>query len=131
MVPDYVSALGNFCGDIGPVVHIAADHKKRGMNVVSGENIEQMEGVRVVRPVVEGQRDLLRTSLAAAESPPKPLAGWGKRLISGGGQGNSGGRGERKHARIVSKGRSKKSEVRIEPWFYFCILPSDFCILRC
>jgi hypothetical protein len=37
------------------------------------------------------------------------LSGWGKRLIPGRDQGNSGGRGERKHGRIVSK-----AEVRRE-----------------
>ena len=42
MVPDNVSALGDFGGDVGPLVHIAPDHKKRGMNVMLRQNVNQM-----------------------------------------------------------------------------------------
>jgi hypothetical protein len=41
-----------------------------------------MQRMRIIRPVIKGQRDLLRASLTAAKSTSKPLAGWRKRLIT-------------------------------------------------
>jgi len=85
-------------------MHVSSDQKKRSMSVVLGENIEQMESVRIIRPVVESQRDLLRASLTAAKSGSKPLAGRGKRLISGSGGPDQGctGDSQSKHAGIVN-----------------------------
>jgi hypothetical protein len=37
--------------------HVSPDQKKRSMSVVLGENIEQMESVRIVGPIVESQRN--------------------------------------------------------------------------
>jgi hypothetical protein len=76
MVSDYVTPFRNLCGNIRTLANITADQKKRGRNLMPGENIEQIAGVRLVWAVVEGQRDLLRTSLATAECSPEALAGW-------------------------------------------------------
>lgn len=104
MVADYVSTLRNLGNDIRALANITADQKKRALSIMPPENIEQVERVRVIRPVVEGQRDLLRTSRTSAERASKPLAGWRKRLVSGGGRPNHGHTGDSKskHARIVN-----------------------------
>jgi hypothetical protein len=104
MVSDRVSALGNLGGNTGTLAHVAANQKERSLNVIPGKNIEQMESVRVVRPVVEGQRNLLRTSLPSAESPPKPLPSRGQRLVSSSGHPDDGSTGDRKskHAAILN-----------------------------
>ena len=113
MVPDYVSAPGNFGGDIGPLVHVAPDQKKRRLNVMSRKNVEQIESVRIIWPVIEGQCDLLRTSPAPAESLPKPLSSGSQRLVSGGCQGNTNGSGRKhKHGWIVMENEKRKSESR-------------------
>jgi hypothetical protein len=94
-------------------VHITANQKKRGVNVVPGKDIKQAKRVRVIGPIVESQSDLLRTTLPPAESPPKPLASWGKRLISGSGcADNSASNGQSKHAWIVNVSPSDLSLIQ-------------------
>jgi len=104
VVPDSVTAFPNLGDDVRSLAHIPSNQKKRGLNAMPGENIEQMESVRIIRPVVESQRDLLRASLTAAKSGSKPLAGRGKRLISGSGGPDQGctGDSQSKHAGIVN-----------------------------
>ena len=85
MVPDYVSTTGDFGNDVRSLADVTADEKERGMNVMAGENIEQMESVRIVGSIVEGQGNLLRAARAAAKSASKPLAGGGHGLVSSGG----------------------------------------------
>jgi hypothetical protein len=39
VVPNYMSTLRDFDGDIRPLAHITANQKKRGTNVMPGKNI--------------------------------------------------------------------------------------------
>ena len=58
VVPDDVSALGDFGGDIGPLMHIAADQKKCCMNGIPGQNVKQVLRMWIIGPVIKGQRNL-------------------------------------------------------------------------
>jgi hypothetical protein len=58
VVADYVSTPGNFGDDVWTPTYIAANHKKGGMNVMPGENLQQMESVWVIWAIVESQCDL-------------------------------------------------------------------------
>jgi hypothetical protein len=58
VISDYVAASSNLSRDIGPLLHVFADLKERCMNVVLRKNVQQMESVRVVRAIVEGERKL-------------------------------------------------------------------------
>jgi hypothetical protein len=111
VVADYVSTLGDFADDVGPLTDIAANQEERSLDIMSRQNVKQIARVRIVGPIVEGQCDLLRSSVAAAESASKPLPGRGKRLISGRHQGGTGGSGKHKHARILMEVRNTRIQI--------------------
>jgi hypothetical protein len=89
VVPDYVSTLGNFGGDVGPLMDVAANQEERSLNVMPRQNVKQIASVRIVGPVVEGQCDLLRSSVTTTERASKPLPGWSERLVSSSSRSNS------------------------------------------
>ena len=82
VIADDVSAPGNFGGDIGTLVHVAPDHEKTSRERYVGENVEQMEGVRIIGPVVEGQCDLLRFARSRGRKLAEPLPSGSHGLVN-------------------------------------------------
>ena len=58
-------------GNIRTLAHIFADEKKRRFGIVLGQHVQQMHGVRIVRPIVERQRDLIRIAAMRERAPIK------------------------------------------------------------
>ena len=54
-----VSRFDDFAGNIGPLLHVASDQKKSRANVVLRQDFQQAQRVRIVGPVVIGERELL------------------------------------------------------------------------
>lgn len=69
--------------DIGPLLHIAPDHKKSRTNLVAGEDVQQIKRMRIVGPVVESERNLSRRPSQSTKGAPHPLAGRCHGLVSG------------------------------------------------
>ncbi len=46
-------------GNFRALPHIFADQKKRRFGIVLGQNVKQMQRVRIIGPIVKGQRDLV------------------------------------------------------------------------
>ncbi len=53
-------AFYEFASDVGTLLHVAADQKKCGANIVPGQNIQQAQRVRIVRTIIVGERQLFR-----------------------------------------------------------------------
>ena len=70
VVPDHMSGLHQFANDVRPLLHIASDQKKRGVNIVPGQNVQQAQGVRIVGPIIVGERQLLRSAAQSGEGWP-------------------------------------------------------------
>src|SRR6266498_1773941 len=99
VIADHVAAFPHFQGNIRPSPNVTSDHKERRMNVVLRQNVEQMHGVRVVWPVVEGQRNLLAPAPQAVERSAKPLSRRRHGLIPSDDR-SSGGEGGKEHGGI-------------------------------
>jgi len=52
VVADEVAGSGDFAGDFGALLNVAADEEKSRSNIVAGEDVEQSEGMGVVGAVV-------------------------------------------------------------------------------
>ena len=107
VVADGVPGAGNFAGNVGMLLGVAADHEESCLHVVLGENFQQSQGVGIVRAVVVGESDLLCAARETGESFSIPLASGSHRLVTGRGSGRRGccdgaGYGERKHDGIVN-----------------------------
>ena len=59
MVPDHMPLFRDLTHNVRSLVHVATDQKKRCSNVMLCQNREQVERVRIVRPVIESKRDLV------------------------------------------------------------------------
>ena len=112
VIADRVSALGDFSNDVRPLAHISPNQEKRCPYLVPGKHIQQLQRVGIVRPVIEGERNLPRSRARPAKRSPKPLAGGRHRLVSGVDQGGSGRSGEPEHA--MDSNRRQQGEFRIE-----------------
>ncbi len=62
VVSHYMSGADDFADDIGPLLNIASYQKESRSNFMPCQNFQQPERVRIVRPIIIGQRELLRTS---------------------------------------------------------------------
>ena len=60
MVSDHVSGFHQFANDVRPLLHVAADQEKCGVNIVPGQDFQQAQGVRIVGPVIVSERQLFR-----------------------------------------------------------------------
>src|ERR1700730_1475360 len=69
-----VSSFDDLPYDFRPLLHIASDQKKSCANFVFGEDLQQTQGVRIVWPIVVGERDLLGATWQAGERAPMPLS---------------------------------------------------------
>src|SRR6266446_7845310 len=74
VIADYVSCLLYRARNIGPLLHIAADHEERRPHTVLRQNIEQLQRVRIIWPVIVGQGDLLAPSSSRCKRASVPLA---------------------------------------------------------
>jgi hypothetical protein len=102
MVPNHVAAFRDLRRDFRPLAHIASDEEKRCENVVLRQNIEQIERVRIIWPIVKGERNLLRSARQSVKCPPEPLTGRRHGLIPGSGCSYCSGNSKAKHAGIVN-----------------------------
>ena len=59
VVANYMPLLCNLGDNIRPMAHISANQKECGMNVMHRQNVEQIQSMRIVWPIIEGQSDLL------------------------------------------------------------------------
>src|SRR5208337_3018956 len=82
VIADLVSRRRDCSRDVGPFAHKLPDHEEGGVHAVFLEHIEQLQGVRIVRPVVIGESELLAFTFARGKSPPVPLACWRHGLVS-------------------------------------------------
>ncbi len=73
MVPDDMPGLHQFTNNVGPLLHVASDQKKRGVNFVPGQHVQQALGVRIVGTVIIGEGQLLRSVAQPGEGTAKPL----------------------------------------------------------
>lgn len=71
MIADNVAGLDDLAGEIGALLDVASDDKESCLNVVFGEDFEQVQSVRVVGTVVVGESDLARAARQAGESFPE------------------------------------------------------------
>src|ERR1700731_3014960 len=75
VIADDVSGLPDGASNIGTLLHVAADHEERCMHVILGQYIEQPQRVRIVWPVIEGERDFFAASDTVGEGLSIPLSG--------------------------------------------------------
>ena len=73
VVPDYMPLFRDLTHDVGPLLHVAAYQKKRCANVMLGQDIKQVQCVRIVRAIVDCERNLLRSTRQSAEGLAEPL----------------------------------------------------------
>ena len=69
MVANFMSCSQYGAGNLRTLAHVLADKKKRGARIVPGQNIQQMHRVRIVRPIIERQRDLIRIATMCERAP--------------------------------------------------------------
>ena len=74
VIADDMSRLRHRARNIGTLLHVAADHEERRPRTVLRQHIEQPQRMRIVRPVVVGQGDLLAPRNPSSKCPPVPLA---------------------------------------------------------
>src|ERR1700675_1996006 len=74
VIADDMSRLRHRARNIGTLLHVAADHEERRPRTTLPESIEQPHSVRIVRPVVVGQSDLLAPRNPSSKCLPVPLA---------------------------------------------------------
>jgi hypothetical protein len=82
MIANNVSCPHQLEGDIRPLLDIAPDQKKCCLHVVSSQNLQQTQGVWVVRTIVESQRQLPGSPLQPGKSPTIPLPGRSHGLVA-------------------------------------------------
>lgn len=92
VIADNVPRVCNRACNVRPFTHKAANHKERRMHVMFRQHLQQTQRMRVVRSIVEGQRQLPGSHLAGShvvvsarargEGAPKPLSGRRHRLVA-------------------------------------------------
>src|ERR1035441_5704396 len=130
VIADDVSRLDHRGRNIRTLPHVAADHEERCPHTVLDQDIKQPQRVRIVRPVIVGERDLLASPHPSSDRPPIPLPGRRHGLISRRRSSSSGRHSEKswKHDRIVTEVRGQRSDCRGETnasWFWSLPLQSD------
>jgi hypothetical protein len=60
VVADQVPASSYLTHDLGPLLNKPSDEEERRAHIVAGEHLEQLQSVRIVRPIVVCQSDLPR-----------------------------------------------------------------------
>src|SRR5262249_54241413 len=73
-IRNHVTGLHENADDVWALLRVAPVQKKSGLLVVTRENLQQAERVRVVWSVVVGERELLRAWRKAGEGVSVPLA---------------------------------------------------------
>jgi hypothetical protein len=99
-----VSGFDDLPHDFRLLLHVASDQEKSCVYIVLGKNIQQTQRVRIVWPIVVGERDLIGATWQAGERAPLPLSRRRHGLITRGSNRGSDDRpGEHgsQHGRIV------------------------------
>ncbi len=84
MVPNDVSGFHDFSDDVRPLLRVASDQKKSGVNIVAGQHVQQALGVGIVGPVIVRERQLFRPAVQPGEGTAKPLPGRRHGLVARG-----------------------------------------------
>src|SRR6266404_4195077 len=74
VIANDMSGLRHRTRNIGTLLHVAADHEERRPHTMLRQNIEQLQRVRIIWPVVVGQGDLLAPRNPSSKGLPEPLA---------------------------------------------------------
>jgi len=132
VIADRVAGFHDFACEVRSFSCVLADQEECGVYIVFCQDFEQVKGVRIVRTVIVGKRQLLRTWWQADEGSSIPLAGRGHGLITGGnGSAHSGDRGEgAEHREIVNasrKGRIENATAGLTS-SYLSFLNSDLAV---
>src|SRR6516165_5475538 len=100
----YVSGLNEVTGDIRALSDVASDQEKSCPDIVTGQDLQKAEGVRIVGPVVVGESELLAATPESDKGAAVPLPGWSHGLVASGDSCSRRGSGEHgsEHARIVA-----------------------------
>lgn len=61
VIADGMSSLDNAANDVRPLLHVFSDQEERCLRAMLREHIEQLAGVRIVGPIVIGQRQSPRS----------------------------------------------------------------------
>ena len=83
VIADGVASLGYLAGDVRTLLDVASDQKKSCRHTMPGEDVQQTQRMRVIRPVVVGERELFGSRSKAGEGAAVPLTGRRHGLISG------------------------------------------------
>jgi hypothetical protein len=59
VIADRMASLGDRACDVRPLFHVATDQKKRSVDAVLSQGLQQVKGVGIVGAVVKGKRQLL------------------------------------------------------------------------
>src|ERR1039458_1856282 len=81
VIADDMSRLRHRARNVGALLHVPADHEERRPHTVLRQHFQQLESMRIVRPVIVGQSDLLASPNSPSKRPPVPLAPPRPRLI--------------------------------------------------
>jgi len=73
VIANDMSRLRYRARNIGKQLHVAADHEERRPHTMLRQHIEQLQRVRIVRPVIVGQGDLLAPSPEPRDRASIPL----------------------------------------------------------
>src|SRR5271166_4367000 len=82
VIADDVSRRRDGARDVGPLANITSDHEERRRHVVLRQHVEQVKRVRIVRPIIIGERNLLASTRAAGKCSPEPLSSRRHRLVA-------------------------------------------------
>jgi len=74
MVPYQMTGLEYGAGQVGTNADIIANQKEDGADLMLGQEAEQLQGVRIIGAVIEGERDLVRIK-AGNQGPAEELGG--------------------------------------------------------
>jgi len=104
VVANDVAGLDEGASDFGMLANVQSDQKKSGVDVMFGEDFEELQSVGGVGAVIVGEGELAGGARQSGKSLAIPLAGRRHGLVTGGYGGRSGdgaGEGEGEHVGIV------------------------------
>src|ERR1700680_4614504 len=89
VIPDHMPVSYQLSHDVRALLNIASDQEKSSADIVPGQNFQQVQSVRIIGPVIIGERQLLRRAAQPSKDTPEPLTSRRHGLVSG--SGGSGG----------------------------------------
>jgi len=115
VISDDVAGFEEIAHDVRPALHIAPNQEKSSVHTIFLQNFHQAQGMRIVGPIVIGERNLLADGRGAHERRTEALGPWRHRLVGSdtcGGHGNSGANERTKHGAAIVNPR--RTSVRVD-----------------